>query len=111
MEISFESNKLSKVFNSKKKLIQEYGPRNAEVIMRRMIVLQAAPSLNDVPHRPPERRHELGQNRAGQFAVDLMHPYRLVFRPNHDTISLKADGGIDLKQVTAITIIEVEDYH
>ena len=49
--------------------------------------------------------------RKGEFAVDLKQPFRLVFRPNHDPVPLKTDGGIDLEHITSITIMSVEDYH
>ena len=60
---------------------------------------------------PPARMHQLKGNRDEQFAVDLVHPYRLVFEPNHDPLPRKKDGGINLEQVTAIKIMEVVDYH
>ena len=60
---------------------------------------------------PPARMHELKSNRDEQFAVDLVHPYRLVFEPTHDPLPRKEDGGINLEQVTAIKIMEVVDYH
>ena len=111
MEITFQSTKLAKIFNSEGKLIQKFGPRNAKAIMRRMMVLAAAPSLIDVSHGPPEHRHELTGNRAGTFAVAINHPFRIIFEPNHAPVPHKADGGIDLGRVTAITILKVEDYH
>lgn len=79
--------------------------------MRRMVVLNAAPSLKDVSHQRPERRHELTGSRSGEFAVDLEHPYRLVFRPAMDPVPKLEDGGINLASVTAIEILSVEDYH
>ena len=109
--INFKSKKLQKTFNSEKKLQKKYGKNMATAIKKRMMVLRAAPTLDDVPHRSPERRHELKGKRKGAFAVDLVHPYRLVFKPAHDPVPTKDDGGIDLKSVTAITILEVEDYH
>ena len=48
---------------------------------------------------PPERRHELSGNRKGQFAVDLKHPQRLIFEPNHNPLPRRADGGLDLKKI------------
>ena len=57
------------------------------------------------------RLHPLSGDRAGQFAVTLVHPYRLVFRPNHNPVPLGNDGGIDARQVTLIMIMEVVDYH
>lgn len=111
MDITFASRKLEKVFNDEQSLVREFGKEMAEAIKRRMPVLQGADSLADVPHTKPERRHELTANRKDEFAVDLKHPHRLVFRPNHDPVPRSADGGIALSQVTAIIILSVEDYH
>lgn len=79
--------------------------------MIRLAVLKAARTLALVPTTPPDRRHQLRGDRDEQFAVDLVHPHRLVFEANHDPLPRKDDGGIDVEQVTAITIIEVIDYH
>lgn len=91
-------------------LDKEYG-ENAKTIRYRMAVLRAAPTLAQVSHLRPERRHELSGKRSGEFAIDLKHPFRLIFKPNHDPVPVKEDGGIDLMKVTSITIIGVEDYH
>jgi proteic killer suppression protein len=74
-------------------------------------VLDAAPSLADVPATPPERCHPLKGDRDGEFAVDVQQPHRLVFRPNHEPVPRKDDGGIDLRQVTEIEVLSIEDYH
>lgn len=79
--------------------------------MRRLAVLKSAPSLALVPTFPPDRLHLLTGNRRGQYAVDLVHQYRLVFKPSHDPVPLKEDGGIDKDGVTKIAILEVVDYH
>ncbi len=60
---------------------------------------------------PPVRRHQLTGGQKGQFAIDLVQPYRLIFKPDHEPVPRKDDGGIDLNQVTAIKIIDVKDYH
>ncbi len=83
----------------------------ARVITLRMVVLGAAPNLSLVPITPPVRRHQLSGDRREQFAVDLVHPKRLLFEVNHDPVPRKVDGGINTEQVTAITILEVADYH
>ena len=83
----------------------------ARAIMTRLAVLREAQTLSMVPTVPPNRRHQLHGNRTGQYAVDLVHPHRLVFSPNHDPIPVKAAGEIDTEQVTAITVIEIVDYH
>ena len=111
MDIIFRTKKLEKVFNSKKKLVQEYGQDNAKKLMRRMTVLFGAPNLLSVPTSPPDHCHELSSKRKGLFAVDIKQPYRLIFKPAHDPIPLKDDLGIDLTKVTAIEIQGIEDYH
>ena len=79
--------------------------------MMRMAVLRAIQNLALVPETPPDRRHKLSGDRDGQFAVDLVHPYRLVFEAGHDPVPRNDDGGIDTGQVTAIRILDVVDYH
>jgi len=53
----------------------------------------------------------LTNDRAGQFSVDLAHPFRLLFIPAKDPVPEKNDGGIDLEQITEIEIIGIEDTH
>ena len=79
--------------------------------MNRMSSLVAAPTLAQVPTPPPERMHLLKGGREDQFAIDLVHPRRLVFAPNRDPIPRCMDGGVDRDQITEIIIIEVKDYH
>ena len=50
-------------------------------------------------------------NRAGTLAVDLEHPYRLIFEPVGDPLPRKPDGGLDWTAVTVIRVLGVEDYH
>ncbi|MBI4534744.1 MAG: system killer suppression protein [Ignavibacteriae bacterium] len=111
MDITFRNEKLAKIFNSEKSLMREYGTENAKKIKHRMAVLAVATCLDEVPVHPPDRRHELSGDRKGQFAVDLKHPQRLIFEPNHNPLPRRTDGGLDLRKISAITIVEVEDYH
>lgn len=111
MDIAFRTRKLEKTFNSAGELQKAYGARMAKVIMNRLAVLKAARTLALVPTTPPDRRHQLRGDRDEQFAVDLVHPHRLVFEANHAPLPRKDDGGIDVEEVTAITIIDVIDYH
>ena len=111
MAIAFQNRKLEKTFNSADALQKAYGDRMARTIQMRLAVLKAAPTLAQVPTTPPDRRHQLRGDRDEQFAVDLVHPRRLVFEPNYEPLPRRADGGIDTEQVTAITIIDILDYH
>ncbi len=110
MDIEFASSKLQKVLGDEKKLQQNYGDR-AKPIKLRLVLLIQAECLADVPHTPPPRRHMLSEDRKGQFAVDLKHPWRLVFEPANDPLPLMDDGSIDLTRVTKLRIIEITDYH
>lgn len=111
MDITFATNKLGKIFAQEKALVRKYGPKMAKTIMIRMTVLKNARCLELVPTAPPPRRHQLTGDRDGEFAVDLVHPKRLVFRPYHDPVPETEDGGIDASNVTAIEILEIVDYH
>ncbi len=111
MDVAFRTRKLEKTFNSAAALRKTHGARMAKVLILRMAVLKTARNLAWVPTTRPDRLHQLGGDREEQFAVDLVHPHRLVFEPNHNPLPRKDDGEIDTKQVTAITILDVVDYH
>jgi proteic killer suppression protein len=113
LDISFKSTKLGKDFNDGKRLEKVHGTSRAKKIKARMKALRAASSLHDFspPYSGPERCHELIGNRKGQLSMDLDHPYRLIFIPDHDPLPTKPDGGLDWKLVTAIAVIGVEDTH
>jgi len=111
MEILFKSRKLQKIMNSHAELVREYGLPNAKLIMRRMLVVDAAECLADIPQDPPERCHALTGKRRGQYAVDVQHPYRVVLEPANDPVPTREDGSVDVQKVTSIRILEVTDYH
>lgn len=111
MQISFKTKKLGATLNDIRLLERSYGSTCGRKIARRMAVLAAASSLADVPTTPPERRHQLSGDRDEQFSVDAEHPYRLIFEVANDPMPRLADGGIDLRKVTAIKILAVKDYH
>ena len=111
MDIAFSTRKLAKTFNSGSALAKQHGDRMARTVQNRLAVLRNARTLAMVPTSPPDRRRLLTGRRSGQYAVDLVHAFRLVFEPNHDPVPQTEDGGIDTSRVTAITIMEVVDYH
>ena len=111
MEITFRTRRLERIFNSERELRRTYGDRMARTVRLRLAVLESADTLAESGERQEMRLHQLTGIRMGQFAVDLVHPYRLVFIPNHTPIPLRDDGGINMAQVTSITIVEVVDYH
>ena len=111
MLIFFNDRKLEREFASLKEMTRAYAPEQGKVIARRLLDLQAAACLADLNAFPQLRPHELSGKRLGQLAINLRQPYRLIFRPDHDPLPRKEDGGLDWKQVTAITLLEVVDYH
>lgn len=107
VDIYFKTNKLKRIFESNNPnglLESKYGPDMAEIINLRMALLVAAPSLNEIPHNPPVRRHKLKGKRKDSFAVNLDNRTRLIFKPDNTKIS-------DLRDITSIIILSVEDYH
>jgi len=111
MEILFKTSKLRKIMSSGSMLVREFGKENARVIMRRMVLLDAADCLADIPAAKPTRRHALSGKRKGQYAIDAKHPFRIVLEPADDPAPIGDDGSINLERVTSIRILGVEDYH
>lgn len=110
MEFDFANKKLSRQMSSAAEMQKAFG-QLARPLQMRLGVLKNAATLADVPRVPPERCHALTNDRAGQYAVSLKDNWRLLFRPDHDPVPKRADGGIDLSSVTAIMIDGIEDYH
>jgi len=111
MDIQFKNTKLEKLCNSFSSLVKKYGNKQAETISRRLQQLSAAENLHDAGKLPRLHCHELKGDRKNQLAVDLEHPFRLIFVVNQDPIPRKPDSGLDWKQVQSIKIIRIEDYH
>ena len=105
--MSFKNNKLAKSFNEGAQLGRIHGALRARKIRIRLKELRAATSLMDFwpPKSPPGRCHELPEGRrSDQLSVDLDHPYRLVFIPDHDPVPTREDGGLEWSQVPAVKI-------
>ncbi len=73
--------------------------------------MRAAANLSVLKPPFPGRCHELKGNRAGQLSIDLVHPYRLILVPSADPAPQGEDGGLDWDQVTAVTLVDIEDTH
>jgi plasmid maintenance system killer protein len=108
MNIMFRTAQLRKAMNDSRELKRRYGSRAAK-IRQRLDELAAASTLEEMRRLPAARCHELKGDRAGSLAVDLGHPFRLVFRPAHPAFT--AEGGLDWRQITAIVVEDVVDYH
>lgn len=111
MDILFQDRKLGKICNDQSQLVRKYGSIRAKLLKRRLDDFRAAENLEVMRRLPQTRCHELKGNREGTLAVDLDHPYRLIFEPANDPIPRKSDGGLNWTEVTAIRVLTVEDYH
>ena len=70
----------------------------AEKIDMRIGEISAADTVEMMIQFRIGRCHPLTQDRKGQYAVDLIHPYRLVFEKNGNEIQIA-------------NILEIVDYH
>ncbi|MFO0640300.1 MAG: hypothetical protein U0183_13860 [Polyangiaceae bacterium] len=109
VEIFFKTAKLMKVCNNAALLQAAYGQENARRIRHRLFVLQSMRTLAEVPKLPPERCHALKGDLLGYYAVDVLHPFRIVFTPL--TPACGRTSAERLRVVTAITIHDILDYH
>ncbi len=111
MEIAFCTRKLQKLCNSEKEMRSKLGDRGARVLQARLAQIKAADTLEDLRIVPGAHCHELTADLQGLLAVNLVHPQRLLFEPDHDPIPTKPDGGLEWQKVTRVIVREVIDYH
>ena len=75
-----------------------YGREMADKIHQRIDELHAADTVERMIQWNTGRCHLLTQNRKGQYAMDLIHPFRLVFEKKGEEIQIA-------------NILEIVDYH
>lgn len=98
MDIEYKSKDLEKACTQFHYAKRKYGERQAELLHQRIDELHSADSVEMLIQYKIGRCHLLTQNRNGQYAMDLCHPYRLIFEKK----------GIDIQ---IVRIIEIIDYH
>lgn len=111
VDILFSSKKLQRQCCEQKKAVRTWGPYRAKLIRRRLDQLRAAETLDVMPKLGQGRCHPLKGERAGQFSLDLDHPYRLILEPADEPVPRTPDGGVDLEKVITVRILGVEDTH
>lgn len=77
---------------------RSYGNKMAEKIHMRIDEISASDTVEMMVKFHIGRCHPLNNNRKGQYAMDLIHPYRLVFEKHGEKIQIAH-------------IIEIVDYH
>lgn len=98
MKITYKNKKLEKICTDAKTAERIHGPKMAELIHQRIGEITAADTVEMMIQFRIGRCHPLKQNRKGQYAVDLVHPYRLIFEKQGNEIQIAR-------------IIEIADYH
>ena len=83
MEVTYKNNKIGKICTDAKTAERAYGREMADKIHQRIDELHAADTVEMMIQWHIGRCHPLTQNRKGQYAMDLIHPFRLVFEKKY----------------------------
>lgn len=98
IEISYRTSQLRKVCEDAEVATRKYGAEMADKIHQRIDEIHAATSVEMLVQFRIGRCHPLHGDRKGQYAMDLTHPYRLIFEKRNE-------------QLVAVDILEITDYH
>lgn len=98
MDITYKNKRIMKVCTDAKTAEKYYGKDMSNKIHQRIDEIRAVDTVEMMVQFHIGRCHPLVNNRKGQYAVDLVHPYRLIFEKNGDEIQIA-------------NILEIVDYH
>lgn len=98
MKVEYKSKSIEKVCTDASVAGKKYGSKMAEKIQQRISEIEASETVEFMIQYRIGRCHALHGNRKNQYAVDLLHPHRLVFEKKGSEIQIA-------------NIIEVVDYH
>ncbi len=98
MQIEYKNSRIEKVCTNAYEAERKYGKEMAEKIQLRIDQISAALSVEMMMQYKIGRCHQLKGNRKEQYAMDLVHPYRLVFEKKGNEIQIA-------------NIMEIVDYH
>lgn len=98
MEIIYKTSKIEKVCKRKDEAEKKYGLEIAVKIHQRIDEISASDTVEELIQFHIGRCHILKGDRKGQYAMDLAHPYRLIFEKIGCEIQI-------------IKIMEIIDYH
>lgn len=98
MQIEYKSRSLEKICTIAHEAEKRYGQRMAEIIQQRTDQIRAFDTVEMLVQFKVGRCHPLIGNRRGQYAMDLVHPFRLVFEKRGEEIQI-------------VRIIDITDYH
>ena len=98
MLIEYKNRKIEKICTNAYEAERRHGREMAEKIHMRIGQLKAADSVEMLIQFRIGRCHELKGERRKQYAMDLVHPYRLVFEKKENEIKI-------------VNVLEIVDYH
>ena len=98
MQIEYKNSKIEKVCTNAYEAEKKHGKDMAEKIGLRVWQISSAETVEEMIQSHVGRCHQLKGKRQNQYAVDLVHPYRLVFEKKGNQIQIAC-------------IMEVVDYH
>jgi proteic killer suppression protein len=109
MEISYANSKIRKICTDDKTAQKVLGVK-AKFLQQRLDRMLLVENLAELRNAPGDY-HELTGDRKGQIACSITGQLRLIFTPDHEPVPAKPDGGLDWSKVTAVTNLEIVDYH
>ena len=86
MKVVYKNKNLEKICTNAQAARETYGAENAKKIKQRLGEITASPNAQYMVANRLGRCHPLKGNRKGQFAVDLVHPFRLIFHEENGAI-------------------------
>lgn len=107
MNLEFKTNKLKKQCENPKEAQKTYGEKMGNKLTQRVNELRSAINLDDVSKNKANGFHPLDGDRKGEFAVILVQPHRLIFKPVFEN----SEETSDLSAINIVKIEEVIDYH
>ena len=98
MDITYKTRKLESICTDARAAEKPYGREMSGIIHQRIDEIAAADNVEMMIQFHIGRCHPLKHDRKGQYALDLVHPYRLVFEKHGSSIQIAH-------------ILEIVDYH
>ena len=98
MKITYKTRKIEKVCTIASEAEKKYGSEMAEKIHQRIDEIDASDTIEEMVQYHIGRCNPLKGNRKVQYAMDLVHPYRLIIEQIGDEIKIA-------------NIMEIVDYH
>ena len=98
MEVTYKNASIRKVCTNAQEAEKKYGVLMAEKIQMRIDQICAMDTVEHLVQHKVGRCHPLKGDRKNQYAMDLVHPQRLIFEKKGNEIQIA-------------NILEIADYH